>query len=118
MLDVPIFIFEELYFMYWLYLISAGFFETFWTIALKLSNGFSRPIPSILTIIGMTISFYLLSQALKAIPLGMGYAIWTGIGVIGTFVISIAIFHEAFTIGQGICVLLILTGIIGLRILS
>ncbi len=104
--------------MYWLYLISAGCFETFWTIALKLSHGFSRPLPSVMTIIGMTISFYLLSHALKAIPLGMGYAVWTGIGVVGTFIISIALFHEPINIGQGICVLLILAGIIGLRVLS
>ncbi len=104
--------------MYWLYLISAGFFEAFWAISLKMSHGFSRPIPSILTIIGMIVSFYLLAHALKSIPLGMGYAIWTGIGIIGTFIISIIAFNETFTFGQVICVLLILAGIVGLRILS
>ena len=104
--------------MYWAYLISAGLFETFWAIALKMSHGFSRPLPSVMTLVGMIFSFYLLSRALKAIPLGMGYAIWTGIGIVGTFVISVAVFHESVTIGQGICVFLILAGIIGLRVLS
>ncbi len=104
--------------MYWVYLIAAGLFETFWAIALKISHGFSRPIPSVMTLLGMTVSFYLLSKALKAIPLGMGYAIWTGIGIVGTFVVSVVVFHESVTIGQGTCVFLILAGIIGLRILS
>lgn len=104
--------------MYWVYLIFAGFFETFWAIALKQSQGFSRLLPSVMTVIGMAVSFYLLSKALKGIPLGMGYAVWTGIGIVGTFVLSIAVFHESFTIGQGVCVFLILAGIIGLRVLS
>ena len=104
--------------MYWVYLVFAGFFETFWAIALKQSQGFSRLLPSVMTVIGMAVSFYLLSKALKGIPLGMGYAVWTGIGIVGTFVLSVAVFHESFTIGQGICVFLILAGIIGLRVLS
>lgn len=104
--------------MYWLYLISAGLFETFWAIALKMSHGFSRPVPSVMTLLGMIISFCLLSKALKGIPLGMGYAIWTGIGIIGTFIISITVFHDSITVGQGICVFMILAGIIGLRILG
>lgn len=104
--------------MYWIYLISAGLFETFWAIALKMSHGFSRPIPSVMTLLGMIVSFYLLSKALKVFPLGMGYAIWTGIGIIGTFIISITVFHESFTVGQVICVFMILAGIVGLRLLG
>ena len=104
--------------MYWIYLVVAGLFETFWAITLKMSHGFSRPLPTALTFIGMAVSFYLLAKALKGIPLGMGYAIWTGIGIIGTFVISVAFFHDSISIGQGICVFLILAGIVGLRLLS
>ncbi|MBR6342899.1 MAG: multidrug efflux SMR transporter [Selenomonadaceae bacterium] len=103
--------------MHWIFLIIAGCFETFWAIALKLSEGFSRPAPTILTIVGMIISFYLLSKALTVIPLGMGYAIWTGIGIVGTFIISVAFFHDPISLGQGLCVFLILAGIVGLRLL-
>lgn len=104
--------------MYWIYLTVAGLFETFWAIALKESHGFSRPIPTVLTFLGMAVSFYLLAKALKGIPLGLGYAVWTGIGIVGTFLIGVAVFHDSFTPGQWICVLLILSGIIGLRLLG
>lgn len=104
--------------MYWVYLVIAGMFETVWAIALKYSQGFSRPIPSIITFIGMSVSFYFLAKALKGIPLGMGYAVWTGIGIIGTFIVSIILFNDYINLTQGICVFLILTGIIGLRLLS
>lgn len=104
--------------MYWFYLVIAGLFETLWAIMLKLSEGFSRPFPSVITLIGMIASFLFLAKALKSIPLGIGYAIWTGIGIIGTFIVSIAFFHDSFSIGQGICVIFILAGIIGLRLLS
>ena len=104
--------------MHWAYLITAGLFETFWAISLKLSHGFSRPLPTALTVFGMIVSFYLLSKALKAIPLGLGYAVWTGIGVIGTYILSIVLFHDSFTWEQGVCVLLILAGILGLRVLG
>ena len=104
--------------MHWVYLIAAGLFETFWAVSLKMSHGFSRVFPTIMTVVGMAISFYLLSKALKFIPLGMGYAVWTGIGAVGTFVASIILFHDSCTIGQGLCVLLIIAGIVGLRLLS
>lgn len=104
--------------MDWAYLVIAGFFETFWAITLKLSHGFSRPIPTVLTFIGMAFSFFLLAKALKVIPVGTGYAVWTGIGIVGTFLVSVTVFHDSITLGQGICVFLILSGIIGLRILS
>lgn len=104
--------------MCWVFLILAGLFETFWAVALKLSQGFSRPVPAALTVIGMAISFYLLSRALESIPLGMGYAIWTGIGIVGTFIISVAFLHDSMNLGQGICIVLILAGILGLRLSS
>ena len=104
--------------MHWFYLIAAGLFEAFWAITLKMSDGFSRVAPTIATFVGMAISFYLLAKSLKVLPIGVGYAIWTGIGIIGTFVTSIILFHDTFTLGQALCVLLILAGIIGLRLLS
>ena len=104
--------------MYWVYLIIAGLFEAFWAIMLKMSDGFSRPIPTVMTFVGMTISFYLLAEALKGIPLGTGYAVWTGIGIIGTFIISVVLLHDSINLPQGICVFLILAGIIGLRLLD
>ena len=78
--------------MAWIHLLIAGFFEVFWAIGLKLSEGFTHIIASILTIFGMIASFYFLSLALKNIPLGTAYAIWTGIGSIGTVLLGIIIF--------------------------
>ena len=102
--------------MSWIYLLIAGFFEIFWAIGLKLSNGFSNPISSILTIIGMIASFYFLALALKNIPIGTAYAIWTGIGTIGTVIIGIMFFKEPISIIRLFCIFLIITGIIGLKL--
>lgn len=104
--------------MQWLVLVAAGLFETFWAICLKYSQGFSKLYPSVFTIMGMVISFYLLSVSLKQLPLGTAYAIWTGIGTVGTLIFGIMIFHESISIPQILCVCLIVIGIIGLKILS
>lgn len=104
--------------MHWLILIVAGLFETFWAICLKYSQGFTKLYPSILTVVGMTISFYLLSLSLKELPLGTAYAIWTGIGTVGTLIFGIIVFRESISIPQILCVCLIVAGIVGLKILS
>lgn len=104
--------------MNWFYLLIAGFFEVFWAVGLKLSAGFSHLIFSILTIIGMIASFYFLALALKSIPLGTAYAIWTGIGTIGTVIIGVFCFNEPVTLLRLICLILIITGIIGLKLLG
>lgn len=104
--------------MQWLTLIVAGVFETFWAICLKYSHGFTKPVPSVLTILGMIVSFYLLSLSLKELPLGTAYAIWTGIGSLGTLTLGIMLFHETISIPQILCVCLIIFGIIGLKVLS
>lgn len=101
--------------MAWLQLIIAGFLETFWAYQLKCSEGFSRLTPSVLTIIGMLASFYLLSQALRSLPLSIGYAVWTGIGTVGAAIIGFTILHEPISAGKMICIGLIVTGIIGLN---
>ncbi len=104
--------------MHWLILVLAGIFETFWAICLKYSQGFTKLLPSVLTIAGMLVSFYFLSLSLKQLPLGTAYAIWTGIGTVGTLILGIVLFHESISIPQILCVSLIIIGIIGLKILS
>lgn len=104
--------------MKWLFLIIAGFFEVMWAIELKYSKGFTNLIPSILTIIGLIASFYFLSISIKSLPLGSAYAIWTGIGTVGTVIFSIILFKETVNIMQIFCIILIVVGIIGLKMLS
>ena len=104
--------------MHWLFLIIAGVFETCWAVSLKLSNGFTKLVPSILTVAGMVVSFYFLSLSLKSLPLGTAYAIWTGIGTTGTVILGILLFRETISVLQIICVSLIIMGIIGLKLLS
>ena len=104
--------------MQWLYLIAAGILETGWAVCLKYSQGFTKPIPSILTVLGMIASFLLLSLALRQLPLGSAYAIWTGIGTVGTFLLGILLFREAVSLPQLLCVALILCGIVGLKLLT
>ncbi|AQS06208.1 DMT family transporter [Clostridium beijerinckii] len=99
-------------------LIVAGLFETGWAIGLKYSEGFTRLIPSVFTIIGMIASFYFLSLALKSLPLGTAYAIWTGIGTVGTVALGIILFKEPVDIIRLICIGFIVIGIVGLKIVS
>lgn len=99
-------------------LILAGFFEVAWAFGLKYSQGFTKLVPSIFTIVGMIASFYFLSLALKNLPLGTAYAIWTGIGTVGTVVLGIILFKEPFDIIRLICIGLIVVGIVGLKIVS
>lgn len=104
--------------MNWILLGIAGILETAWAFGLKSSEGFTKLTPSILTIIGMIASFYFLSLALKALPLGTAYAIWTGIGTIGTVVVGIIVFKEPATLARMVCMLFIVVGIIGLKLVS
>lgn len=104
--------------MQWIFLFIAGLFEVTWAIGLKLSNGFTNLIISILTILGMVASFYFLSIALKSIPLGTAYAVWTGIGTVGTVILGIFLFEEPVTIMRIFCIFLICSGITGLKLLS
>lgn len=104
--------------MQWIYLLIAGLFEVTWAIGLKLSNGFTNVIISILTVAGMVASFYFLSIALKNIPLGTAYAVWTGIGTVGTVILGILLFNEPVTFLRIFCIILIISGIIGLKLLS
>ena len=80
--------------LYWLSLFVAGLFEIFWAVGLKMTDGFSKIIPSVITILGIIASFFFLSIALKKLPLSIAYAIWTGIGTVGTVIFGIFYFHE------------------------
>lgn len=104
--------------MHWMYLLIAGLFEISWAVGLKYSHGFTRLLPSILTVAGMVASFYFLSLALKNLPLGTAYAIWTGIGTVGTVVLGIILFKEPVTAMRILCILLIISGITGLKVLT
>ncbi len=104
--------------MAWLYLIIAGLLEVVWAIGLKYTEGWTKLYPSLLTVGGMVVSFYFLSLALRTLPIGTAYAIWTGIGAMGTVIMGIVLFGEPRDFGRLACILLILVGIIGLRLLS
>jgi quaternary ammonium compound-resistance protein SugE len=110
--------FKEAKFMEWIYLIIAGFLEVGWALGLKYSKGFTEITPSILTIIGMAASFYFLSLSLKSLPLGNAYAIWTGIGTVGTVVLGIILFKEPINIMRVLCIMFIVLGIVGLKLIS
>ncbi|MCK6604230.1 MAG: multidrug efflux SMR transporter [Ignavibacteriaceae bacterium] len=104
--------------MAWLNLFIAGLFEIAWAIGLKYSEGFTKPLISVLTVAGMILSFYFLSNALKEIPLGTGYAIWTGIGAIGTATLGMILFNESRDVVRLVCIGLIVSGIVGLKVFS
>lgn len=104
--------------MKWALLVIAGMMETGWAVGLKYSQGFTKLVPSIFTVIGMIASFYFLSLALRNLPLGTAYAIWTGIGAIGTVILGIILFKEPADTMRLICIGIILIGIIGLKISS
>lgn len=103
--------------MEWIMLLLAGIFEITWATLMKLSNGFSVLLPSIGTVIGYILSAVFLSIALKKLPLGTAYSIWTGFGIIGTTVLGILLFHESASPAKIICIVLIVTGIVGLKLL-
>jgi len=102
--------------MAWIYLSIAGLFEIGWAIGLKYTAGFSKPFPTIITILLMILSFAFLGQALMTIPVGTGYAIWTGIGAVGTAILGIILFNEPRDIGRILCIFLIICGLIGLKL--
>ncbi|MBU3183167.1 quaternary ammonium compound efflux SMR transporter SugE [Clostridium psychrophilum] len=104
--------------MQWLYLVVAGMFEVEWAIGLKYSQGFTKMMPSVFTLVGMIASFYFLSLALKSLPIGTAYAIWTGIGTIGTVILGAVLFKEPFDIMHIICIALIVSGIVGLKLIT
>ncbi|HIS54370.1 TPA: quaternary ammonium compound efflux SMR transporter SugE [Candidatus Galligastranaerophilus gallistercoris] len=104
--------------MHWFYLLIAGLFEISWAVGLKFSHGFTKITPSVITVICMVLSFYFLALALKNLPLGTAYAIWTGIGTIGTVIFGILFFKEPVSAVRLVCIMLIISGITGLKLIS
>ncbi|WP_295915240.1 multidrug efflux SMR transporter [uncultured Xanthomonas sp.] len=104
--------------MPWIYLLLAGLFEIGFALGLKYSEGFTRPLPTVATLVGAGLSLWLLTQALKHIPLGTAYAIWTGIGALGTAVLGIALFGDSASPARLACIGLIVVGVIGLKLVG
>lgn len=104
--------------MNWLFLLIAGLCEIAWAIGLKYSDGFSNKIVSFVTVVVMIASFYFLSLSLKNLPIGTTYAIWTGIGIVGTTILGIILFKEPISVIRIICILMILSGIVGLKLIT
>lgn len=102
--------------MTWFYLILAGLLEVGWAIGLKYTAGFTRLVPSIFTIISMLGSIGLLGLALRNLPLGTAYAIWTGIGTVGTVIFGIIVLDEPANVARLVCIALIVAGILGLKL--
>lgn len=102
----------------WLVLFVAGLCEVGWAVGLKYVDGFSRPLPSLLTLALMAASVLLLGWSLKALPLGTAYAVWTGVGTVGTALLGIALFGEPATAARLGCILCIVAGIAGLKLLA
>ena len=104
--------------MAWVMLGIAGIFEVVWAISMKYSEGFTKLSWSLLTFAGMAVSFFLLARAMKTLPLGTAYAVWTGIGALDSVIVGIILFKEPVTAGRLIFAALLLIGIIGLKITS
>ncbi len=102
----------------WVSLLVAGIMETGWAVGLKYTEGFSRLIPSVVTIALMAGSFYFLSKSLNDLPIGTAYAVWTGIGAVGTVILGIYLFGESRDLLRILCLLLIISGIVGLKVVS
>ena len=101
--------------MGWICLVVAGLFEVAWSVGLKYTHGFTRLWPSVLTIAAIAISMGLLALAVRTIPVGTGYAVWTGIGAVGTAILGVILFGEPATPWRVVCLLMIVGGIIGLK---
>ncbi|MDO6389530.1 multidrug efflux SMR transporter [Pontibacter sp. BT731] len=99
----------------WIYLLLAGICEIGWAFGLKYSEGFSKPLISIVTVIVMILSFILLAQAMKTLPLGTAYAIWTGIGAAGTAILGMIFLNEPKDLMRILCLLMIVAGVVGLK---
>lgn len=100
----------------WVLVVLAGLLETGWAIGLKYSEGFTRPVPTVLTVLGALASFWLLSEAMKSLPVGTAYAIWVGIGTLGTAILAVILFHEPVNALRVLGILMILGGIVALKL--
>ena len=100
----------------WMYIVAAGLLEVVWAVGLKYSEGFSKPTPTAITIAAMVASMWMLAQALRVLPAGSGYAVWTGIGAVGTAILGIVLFAESRSAPRLAFIAMIVVGIIGLKV--
>lgn len=104
--------------MAWLYLVVAGVLEVVWACTMKQSHGFSRLVPSVITLVTMVASFGLLSLAMRSLPLGTAYTIWTGIGAVGAFIVGIAVLGEQVSAMRLLAAVLIVSGLVLMKLSS
>jgi quaternary ammonium compound-resistance protein SugE len=104
--------------MAWVYLVLAGLFEVGWAVGLKVSDGFTKPWPAVVTGVSMAVSLGLLGLSLRTLPLGTAYAVWTGIGAVGTVIVGVSYFGDPATVARLACVGLIVAGIVGLKVVG
>lgn len=104
--------------MAWWMLIAAGLLEVVWAVGLKQTHGFTRVWPTVITVAAMVVSMGLLGLAARTLPIGVAYAVWTGIGTVGTAVIAFAVLGEQATVSRVVCIGLIVVGIVGLKVLA
>lgn len=104
--------------MSWIYLLIAGLLEVIWAWSMKQSEGFTRLVPSTITIVAMIASFWLLSLAMRALPLGTAYTVWTGIGAVGAFVVGVTVLGEPLTALRLLAVVLIVSGLVLMKLAS
>lgn len=104
--------------MAWVLLVVAGLLEVGWAIGLKYTQGFTRPWPSVFTLAAMVVSVVLLGIAMKTLPVGTSYAVWVGVGAVGTAILGMLLFGEPATAGRLVCLGLIVAGIVGLKLAS
>lgn len=104
--------------MAWLLLVVAGLLEVGWAIGLKYTEGFTRPLPTVLTVAAMVASVGLLGVAMKTLPVGTAYAVWVGVGAVGTAALGMVLFQEPATVGRLVSLGLIVAGIVGLKLAS
>ncbi|PPK71239.1 SMR family transporter [Actinokineospora auranticolor] len=103
--------------MAWVVLVVSGLFETVWAVALGASRGFSRLVPSVVFAVALVVSMSGLAYALRAVPVGTGYAVWVGIGAVGTAVYGMVALAEPVAVGRVLCLVLIVAGVVGLKVL-
>ncbi len=104
--------------MAWIVLGIAGLLEVVWAYFMKASDGFSKPLPSIITIVAMIASFGLLAWSMKTLPLGTAYTIWTGIGAVGAFVVGVTVLGESLSIWRVVAAILIVSGLVVMKLAS
>jgi quaternary ammonium compound-resistance protein SugE len=102
--------------MSWIYLTIAGLLEVVWAWSMKQSDGFTRPVPTTITLVAMIASFWLLSLAMRTLPLGTAYTVWTGIGAVGAFAVGVAVLGEPLTALRIVAVILIVSGLVLMKL--